>query len=169
MVIPTRSPILGVSQSMRMFRPLLLSLLLSLISAPALVAQVTLSGEWSGTMTVGGIYSNRQLPMKLFIVEKDGGVEGRSYVTLPSGEVLRMDLRGALYGDLSMQLVEVKFGGDPHNDILPEFNRQYQIVYRPDLYDSELRGYWQEVTPETAKANRKRGRMLLRKVKGKGA
>ncbi len=147
---------------------LALSLLLSMTFAPALRAQITLSGEWTGTMTIGGIYSSTKLPMKLYIVNRGGHIEGRSYVTLPDGEVLRMDLEGVLYGDQSMQLREVKFGGDPNNDILPEFNRQYQIVYKPDLYDSELRGFWQEVTPETNKTGRQRGRMVLKKLKSKG-
>ena len=150
---------------------LLLTLLTScflLSTAPALRAQITLDGEWTGTMTIGGIYSSTTVPMKLYLVNRDGKIEGRSYVTLPSGEVLRMDLRGTLYGDLSMQLREVRFAGDPHNDILPDFNRQYQIMYKPDLYDSQLRGFWQEVTPETNKPGRQRGRMVLRKVSGKG-
>ena len=89
-------------------------------------------------------------------------------MTLPDGEVLRMDLEGVLYGDQSMQLREVKFGGDPNNDILPEFNRQYQIVYKPDLYDSELRGFWQEVTPENQQGRPATGSDGAEKAKDQG-
>ena len=120
-------------------------------------------------MTVGGIYSSEALPMQLFLTKDGHRVEGRSYVTLPDGEVLRMDLRGVIYGDLSLQLTEVAFAGDAANAILPQFNRQYQIEYRPDLYDSELRGFWQEVTEEMAKPGRQRGRMRLRKSRRAGA
>ena len=120
-------------------------------------------------MTVGGIYSNEALPMQLYITTEGGEVTGRSYVTLPDGEVLRMDLSGYLYGDRSIQLVEVSFAGDPANDIMPEFSRQYQIVYRPDIWNSELRGYWQEVTDLTFSDGRRMGRMTLSKQKRDGA
>ncbi|MBB4080654.1 hypothetical protein GGR28_003289 [Lewinella aquimaris] len=130
-----------------------------------LTAQTSLDGLWEGTMTVGGIYSNEALPMQLYITTEGSKVTGRSYVTLPNGKVLRMDLSGYYYGDRSLSLVEVSFTGDEDNAIMPEFNRQYQIVYKPDIWDSELRGYWQEVSDFTFSNTRRRGRMLLRKQK----
>lgn len=119
-------------------------------------------------MTVGGIYSKEQLPMQLYLTTEGTQVEGRSYVQLPDGSTLRMDLRGWMYRDLSLQLTEVKFAGDPTNEILPEFNRQYQIVFKPDLWDAQLRGFWQEVTDHTFNNTRKRGRMVLKRKKVKG-
>ncbi|MTB51604.1 hypothetical protein [Lewinella sp. W8] len=139
-----------------------------LLCSPLLIAQVDLDGAWEGTMTVGGIYSNEQLPMQLYLTTEGTQVEGRSYVQLPDGSTLRMDLRGRMYRDLSLQLTEVKFAGDPTNDILPEFNRQYQIVFKPDLWDAQLRGFWQEVTDKTFNNGRKRGRMVLKRRKVKG-
>ncbi|MCP9236107.1 hypothetical protein [Lewinella sp. JB7] len=130
-----------------------------------LTAQTSLDGLWEGTMTVGGIYSNEALPMQLYITTDGSRVTGRSYVTLPDGKVLRMDLSGYYYGDRSLSLVEISFVGDGDNAIMPEFNRQYQIVYKPDLWDSELRGYWQEVSDHTFSDTRRRGRMILKKQK----
>ena len=144
--------------------------LFSLFLLPTLLlAQTSLDGLWEGTMTVGGIYSNEALPMQLYITSEGNQITGRSYVTLPSGEVLRMDLEGQLYGDRSISLVEVSFAGDAENEVMPEFNRQYQILYRPDLYDSELKGYWQEVTDLTFSNTRRMGRMLLKKQKAERA
>ena len=133
------------------------------------VAQTSIDGLWEGTMTIGGIYSTEALPMQLHITVEGNEIEGRSYVTLPDGEILRMELRGVFYRDRSMSLLEVSFAGDPDNDIMPEFNRQYQIVYKPDLWDSELRGYWQEVTMDTFRESRRGGRMVLTKRKSKSA
>ncbi len=117
-------------------------------------------------MTVGGIYSDEALPMQLYLTtSEDGVIEGRSYVTLPDGRILRMDLEGQLYGDRSMGMMEIAFVGDGDNAIMPEFNRQYQINFKPDLWESELRGFWQEVTDETFKGTRRRGRMVLKKAK----
>lgn len=134
-----------------------------------LSAQVDIDGLWVGTMTVGGIYSDQALPMQLHITIQNDRIIGRSYVTLPDGEILRMELRGDYYGDRSISLLEVSFAGDEQNDIMPEFNRQYQIVHRPDLWDSELRGFWQEVTEATFSNKRRRGRMLLHRKKAKSA
>lgn len=143
---------------------------LSLLIFPVILsAQTSLDGLWEGTMTVGGIYSDQALPMQLYITTDGTKIQGRSYVTLPDGEVLRMDLSGHLYGDRSLQLMEINFAGDENNDIMPEFNRQYQIVFKPDLWDSQLRGFWQEVSEETFSDTRRRGRMVLRKNKGERA
>ena len=146
------------------------TILLTLFLLPlALSAQTSLEGLWEGTMTVGGIYSDEALPMQLYITIEDQVITGRSYVTLPDGKVLRMDLSGQYYHDRSFSLVEINFVGDPENKIIPEFNRQYQIVYKPDLWDSVLKGYWQEITPQTFHETRRRGRMLLRKRKDERA
>ncbi len=119
-------------------------------------------------MTVGGIYSDQALPMQLYLTVEEGVIKGRSYVTLPDGKVLRMDLKGRLYGDRSFSLYEMNFVGDSENDIMPEFNRQYQIVYKPDLWDSTIRGFWQEIKPHV-REDRRRGRMVLRKRKDERA
>ena len=80
-----------------------------------LTAQTSIDGLWEGTMTVGGIYSNEALPMQLHITTTEDSIHGRSYVTLPDGEILRMELKGQLYGDRSFTLTEVSFAGDEHN------------------------------------------------------
>ena len=141
------------------------TLLLALLLPLGVFAQTELDGLWEGHMTVGGIYSNEALPMQLYLSTEGNTIKGRSYVTLPDGEILRMDLKGYMYGDRSIGMVEVAFVGDSDNDVMPEFNRQYQIDFAPDLWDSELKGFWQEITSETFKGSRRRGRMVLKKAK----
>ncbi|MFK8164973.1 MAG: hypothetical protein AB8H12_21175 [Lewinella sp.] len=147
---------------------LLLLPLLLCFTISHLPAQSTLDGTWEGVMTVGGIHSDKQLPTQLYLKTTGKKVEGRSYVQLPDGSTLRMDLQGYLHKDYSITLVETSFGGDPNNDIMPEFNRQYQIVFKADLWDPRLKGFWQEKTEDTFGEKRRRGRMSLtrRKVKG---
>ena len=144
------------------------TLLLGFFLPLALVFSVSLAGQnerldgiWEGTMIVGGLDGTQRLPMQLYLKTIGRTVEGRSYVQLPSGSTLRMDLKGRLYGDGSMELKEVAFAGDPTNELIPEFNRQYQIVLSDDIWNPVLNGYWQEVTEEVFKSGRRLGRMHL--------
>ncbi|NJB85006.1 hypothetical protein GGR26_000751 [Lewinella marina] len=142
------------------------TLLLSFLLLPVcLKAQPALDGLWEGTMTVGGLYSDQALPMQLYLTIRGQQVTGRSYVTLPNGNILRMDLQGYLYHDRSLALAEINFVGDSDNDVIPEFSRQYQIVYKPDLWDSTLKGFWQEMSTEHLGKDRRLGRIVLRKQK----
>lgn len=120
-------------------------------------------------MTVGGIHSDKRLPMQLYLTNEGGVIKGRSYVQLPDGSTLRMDLVGQLHYDQSISLKETAFAGDSFNEIMPEFNRQYQLIFKPDLWDPKMIGFWQEKTGETFKERRRRGRMTLTRGKVKGA
>ncbi|PHI21616.1 hypothetical protein CEQ90_02045 [Lewinellaceae bacterium SD302] len=135
----------------------------------ALSAQVTLAGAWEGSITVGGIHSSRELPMELYLIVKGNFIEGRSYVRTPDGELVQFDLKGTFHYDHSMSLQEIKFVGDENNDYLPKFSRQYQLVWKADIWDAEIKGFWQEITGETFKRYRRRGRIKLKKVEDPGA
>lgn len=150
-----------------MHRLLLISSLLFAILT-SVEAQVTLSGAWEGTITIGGIHSKRALPMELYLIVKGRRIEGRSYVRTPDGELIRMDLEGDYYSDRSMSLREVRFAGDTINDYLPRFSRKYQLRWRADLWDSQVTGFWQEVTEKSFNNFRRRGRIELRKAKDGG-
>ena len=106
--------------------------------------------------------------MQLYLTSSDGLIEGRSYVQLPDGSMLRMDLAGKLYRDGSIHLLETAFAGDEFNERLPKFNRKYQIIFRDDIWNPELIGFWQEIKEEVFAPNRRRGRMTLKKRKVKG-
>lgn len=134
-----------------------------------LAAQVTLAGTWEGTITIGGIHSSQTLPMELYLIVKGNFIEGRSYVRMPDGTIVQMNLQGTYHHDHSMSLREIKFVGDPRNDFLPKFSRQYQLVWKADIWDAEIKGFWQEITDKTFDNYRRRGRILLTKVKSPGA
>lgn len=151
-------------------RFLLLPLFLILFSSTGASAQYAkLDGLWEGTMIVGGLEGTQRLPMQLYLTTKGRKVEGRSYVQLPDGSILRMDLKGSFFRDGSMELKEVAFAGDPVNELMPEFNRQYQIVLSDDIWNPVLNGYWQEVTKEVFKKGRRLGRMNLNRRSPDGA
>ena len=150
--------------SARIFLPLLFTLSLCTCAS----AQ-NLDGLWEGTMLVGGLEGTERLPMQLYLTMKGKKAKGRSYVQLPDGSTLRMDLEGTFFRDGSMELREVKFAGDPTNDLMPEFNRQYQIVLSDDIWSPVLNGYWQEVTEEVFKKGRRLGRMVLSRRQEDGA
>lgn len=149
-------------------KSLFLCYLFFFLSLGALVGQKTLEGQWEGHITTGGIYSGEQLPMQIFFTIKGSRIEGRTYVKIGQGQVIQMDLVGRLYSDNSIQFEETKFVGDEHNDYFPKFNRQYQLMWKRDLWDASLTGFWQEVTEETFHNFRERGRITLKKVKESG-
>lgn len=138
------------------------------IPTDTLRAQVTLDGVWEGTITIGGIYSRHEMPMQLYVTIDGRRIQGRSYVTIKEGETVMMELSGRLYHDQSMELVEIKFVGDEANEYFPKFSRQYQLVWKPDLWDNALTGFWQEKTEQTFYNYRERGRIKLKKRKEKG-
>lgn len=144
-------------------------LLLSLLPLSLSFGQVTLAGSWEGTMTIGGIHSSQSLPMELYLIVKGNYIEGRSYVRTPDGEIIQMNLEGSYHYDHSMSLREVKFVGDQENDYLPKFSRQYQLIWKADLWDAEIKGFWQEITTNTFDNYRRRGRIKLKKSKDPGA
>lgn len=132
-------------------------------------AQVTLAGSWEGTITIGGIHSSQALPMELYLIVKGNYIEGRSHVRTPDGGIIQMNLKGTYHYDHSMSLREVEFVGNQENDYLPKFNRQYQLVWKADLWDAEVKGFWQEITDKTFNNYRRRGRIKLKKAKDPGA
>lgn len=143
-------------------------LILPLLMMTGLATAQGLSGTWEGTMTIGGIYSDEALPMQLYLTSENRVVKGRSYVQLPDGSTLRMDLEGRAYGDGSIRLLETSFAGDEFNERLPKFNRKYQIIFKDDLWNPVLFGFWQEIKEEIFDPSRRRGRMTLRKRKKGG-
>ena len=151
------------------YAPLLFLLIPLLLCTRASAQSSRLDGLWEGTMVIGGLDGAEKLPMQLYLKTTGRKVEGRSYVQLPDGSTLRMDLRGTYFRDGSMELKEVAFAGDPTNELMPEFNRQYQIVLSDDIWAPILNGYWQEVTKEVFKSDRRLGRMNLVRRKAEGA
>ena len=144
-------------------------LFLFLLLAQFSFGQKGLSGLWEGTITKGGIYSEKGTKFELYLEVKGKVITGRSYVYLENGEVIEMDVEGKMYSDRSIYLKETGFISDKHSDLIPPFNRKYQFIYNRSIWDSTLEGYWQEMIPESFYEGRRRGRIILRKAAGSKA
>ena len=135
-----------------------------------LPAQHFLEGHWEGSITFGGIYSEQSYPFELFLTVKGGvKVEGRSFVYLGPDNVIEMKVRGYIYNDRSVALVESEFMPREGKENEPPFFRKYQFVYSRGFWDTGIDGYWQQITPEVMDDNREMGRIKLNKAKSKKA
>lgn len=144
-------------------------LLLCLLCSPcfALSAQVALDGLWEGTITIGGLQSQRGYPFQVFLEKRGRIVTGRSYIQL--GErLVEMELRGRLYEDNSIYLDEIEFISDDES-WEPPFMRKYQLLWKRGIYEGSLNGYWQEIRDDVMNDARERGRIVLKKVSEKRA
>ena len=142
------------------------TLVLLLCVSLTVSAQSRLEGTWKGTMTIGGLESNETVQMELYIQKKGAKLVGRSYITLKNKEVIEMEVKGSLYGDLSLYLRETDFIPVPgQEENKPKFNRKYQLMYMPSIWDTKMEGYWQELTDHYFSEGRRLGKIKLKKMK----
>lgn len=147
-----------------MKKVLLLSLLF--FFASLCMGQKGLEGVWKGTITKGGIFTSGGYPFELFLEIEGKEIVGKSYVYLSEDEIIEMQVSGKIYQDRSMNLYEFEFVKQPDQDLPPEFNRKYQLVYNRSAVQSEntLNGYWQQIIATPFIPERKRGRIFLKKI-----
>lgn len=136
---------------------------LILLIALSLSAQKSLEGLWVGTVT-GGIHSETGYKFEMIIEVEGGTIKGKSYVHLGPDEVIEMELRGRMYQDRSIYMQDIEFVATEGKEILPQFYRKYQFAYSRSIWESSLEGYWQEIREDAFHPNRKRGRIILKKV-----
>lgn len=127
--------------------------------------QHRLAGQWEGQMTYGGLLSQKEYKLELFLQVEGSKVKGRSYVYYDPQTVITMDIRGRLYSDQSIYLEDIEFIPTEGVELEPPFNRKYQLLMDRSIWVTKLEGYWQEIIPEPFYTKRDRGRILLRKVK----
>ena len=131
-----------------------------------LQAQSRLEGTWKGTMTLHGLNSSEAVPFELYLQKKGAKLVGRSYIYLKDQPAIEMEVNGSLYGDLSIYLKETDFIPMPgKEEEKPEFNRKYQLMYMPSIWDTRMEGFWQELTDHNFSENRRLGRIKLTKMK----
>ena len=148
-------------------KPITLTLVAFLCVSSFAIAQSGLEGTWKGTMTVGGLESKKTVPFELFLQQKGAKIEGRSYIYLEDKTVIEMEVKGSLFGDLSIYLKETDYIEDPTSDYQPEFNRKYQLLYKPSIWNTKMEGYWQELTDHYFSEKRRLGIIRLKKMKDK--
>lgn len=129
-------------------------------------SQSHLPGLWKGLMTKGGLQSKTGYTFELFLEVDGTQLSGRSYVHLNKEEVVEMQVRGKMNGDLSLNLYDIEFISPDGVVLPPEFNRKYQLLYKRSAWESEtsLDGYWQQIVDSPFGKKRKRGRIFLKKV-----
>ena len=146
----------------------ILTIALATVLFLPLNAQKGLEGLWEGTITKGGIHSDKGHRFQLYLEVNDKYIKGRSYIYVSADSIVQMELRGQRYNDNSIYLEEVdptwtqaeeeaiSQGAPP-----AQFSRKYQFIYKRSIWDPRLEGYWQEVTPTPFKLKRERGRIFL--------
>lgn len=139
-------------------------LVLFLITAP-LAAQNGLSGLWEGTITEGGLHSEKSYPLELRLEIKGQYIHGVSYIYIRSDSVVYQKLSGKMHQDRSISLKEVKVGEFGSES---PFTRKYQLIYNRSIWESSVEGYWQEIIPTPFDYRRDRGQVKLKKKKEAG-
>lgn len=139
----------------------LLCLNIFLFSFLSLTAQSKLiSGIWEGSLYFRGQEYRMELNLN---VKGRGKIKGFSNIHLPNGKTVEMKLDGQLYFDRSMNLYEKEILNEETLEEGEWYKRNYQIVFRRDLWEMDLKGYWQEQVPELADKKSKLGRVILKK------
>jgi len=128
-----------------------------------LTAQKGLAGLWEGTLTWGGLHNTQTYKFELLIQVEGNKVRGRSYIHLPEGEVLEMDVRGYFYQDRSIAFRDIEFIPPVGSELDPRFYRKYQLIYNRSIFGSTLEGYWQEIITSPFDEYRDRGKITLKK------
>lgn len=152
---------------MNFFKPFILVFLFVPIILPAQKSG-GLEGLWKGSMTLGGLEDQREVTFELYLSLEEKHLIGKSYLYLSDEEVVEMEVRGTLYGDLSLYLQDREFIPEPGSDEEAPFYRKYQLMYMPSIWNTKMEGYWQEVTPNYFSEDRRLGRIKLKKMKDPG-
>jgi hypothetical protein len=124
-----------------------------------------LEGLWKGSMTLGGLDDQRQVTFELYLTRENKKLVGKSYLYLSDDRVIEMEVRGTLYGDLSIYLQDKEFIPEPGSEEKPPYYRKYQLMYMPSIWNTKMEGFWQEVTPHYFSEKRRLGRIKLKKMK----
>jgi hypothetical protein len=142
--------------------------LVLLLSLPLLLpAQKSgsLEGLWKGSMTLGGLKDTREVKFELYLTRQKKEIIGKSYLYVSQDEVIEMEVRGTLYGDLSIYLEDKEYIPEPGSDSKAPYSRKYQLLYMPSIWNTKMEGFWQEITPQYFSEKRRLGRIKLKKMK----
>ena len=146
-------------------KKIIFTLIVCTLASLSVEAQSRLEGLWKGTITVGGLEAAEKLPFELYLKKEGTKLVGRSYIYLKGKQVVEMEVKGTMYGDLSIYLRDTDFIPFPESDYKPAFSRKYQLMYLPSIWETKMEGFWQEITPQNFSEKRALGRIQLKKMK----
>ncbi|MDX1941580.1 MAG: hypothetical protein SFU99_13565 [Saprospiraceae bacterium] len=140
-------------------------LVISLFCTLLLSSQSRYDGLWEGELTYGGIYSEQSYRFQMWLEADGGDIKGRSYVFLSEDKVIEMEIRGRLYSDLSIYLLDTAFVPAAGSELVPSFYRKYQLLFKRSIWETALEGYWQEIIDSPLDEHREKGRIKVQRVK----
>jgi hypothetical protein len=126
-----------------------------------LFGQSTLPGWWKGYLTVG-LNSDKGYVLELFVRQNGRELSGRSRVYLSSTYVVEMEWTGRLYDDSSLHIEEIRSQTLPGLNV--PFKRKYQLLLNRGIYETSLKGFWQEINEDPLHPQRERGRVMLERA-----
>jgi len=126
-----------------------------------------LAGRWEGIITQSTHNSTDGYKFELFIKVENNRISGRSYIHISDRQIVQMDISGKMYGDRSVYLEDINFITAEGDTYVPPFTRKYQFIHNRSIFDSSLKGYWQQIITDPFNKKRERGRILLKKIKSK--
>ena len=118
------------------------------------------SGLWEGFLAL----HQQRYPIEMNIhVEENGVLSGFTSVSLPDGKVIEMKVRGKLHLDRSVTVHEFTIVNKEELTDIDWYQRNFQLVFKRDLWEMTLEGFWQEQVPHIVDDRTRRGRIFLKK------
>ncbi len=130
-------------------------------TAGVLPGQSTLPGWWKGYLTVD-LNSDKGYVLELFVKQDGRELSGRSRVYLSPTYIVEMEWTGRLYDDSSLYIEEVRSQTLP--GLRVPFKRKYQLLLNRGIYETSLKGFWQEINEDPLHPRRERGRVVLERA-----
>lgn len=134
------------------------SFLLLLVNLQAQSQHV--SGLWEGFL----VLNQQRYPIEMNLhVKHNGKLNGFTSISLPNGKIVEMKVRGQLHMDRSVTVREFKIINEDELEDVDWYRRNFQLVFKRDLWEMTLDGYWQEQVPHMVNDKTKIGRIFLKK------
>lgn len=118
------------------------------------------SGLWDGHLVLNQQRYNIEMNLN---VKNNGNLSGFTSVSLPDGRVIEMKVRGKLHMDRSVTVKEFKIVNKDELEDIDWYKRNFQLVFKRDLWEMTLEGYWQEQIPTMVDDKTRIGRIFLKK------
>lgn len=118
------------------------------------------SGLWDGHLVLNQQRYNIEMNLN---VKNNGNLSGFTSVSLPDGRVIEMKVRGQLHIDRSVTVKEFKIVNKDELEDIDWYKRNFQLVFKRDLWEMTLEGYWQEQIPTMVDEKTRIGRIFLKK------
>jgi hypothetical protein len=119
-----------------------------------------ISGLWDGHL----VLNQQKYTIEMNInVKNNGKLNGFTSVSLPDGRVVEMKIRGQLHMDRSVTVREFRIVNKDELEDVDWYKRNFQLMFKRDLWQMTLEGYWQEQIPQMVDEKTRIGSVFLKK------